>query len=98
MVHLFRRISGERTLPFRSTNGQSPGQRIEGNTWTPSNNNGLTWELSGGVGLCGYCGSRLRTRSPNNSTRKYFYYTCLNESCPFNKHYRKQELERRVGE
>jgi hypothetical protein len=39
-----------------------------------------TWELSGGVGLCGYCGSRLRTRSPNNSTRKYFYYTCLNES------------------
>jgi site-specific DNA recombinase len=73
-------------------------QRIEGNTWTPSNNNGLTWELSGGVGLCGYCGSRLRTRSPNNSTRKYFYYTCLNESCPFNKHYRKQELERRVGE
>ena len=68
------------------------------NTWTLSNNNGLTWELSGGVGLCGYCGSRLRARSPNNSTRKYFYYTCLNESCPFNKHYRKQELERRVGE
>ena len=77
---------------------QRARQRIEGNTWTPSNNNGLTWELSGGVGLCGYCGSRLRTRSPNNSTRKYFYYTCLNESCPFNKHYRKQELERRVGE
>ena len=76
---------------------QRARQRIEGNTWTPSNNNGLTWELSGGVGLCGYCGSRLRTRSPNNSTRKYFYYTCLNESCPFNKHYRKQELERRVG-
>jgi DNA invertase Pin-like site-specific DNA recombinase len=77
---------------------QRARQRIEGNTWTPSNNNGLLWELSGGVGLCGYCGSRLRTRSPNNSTRKYFYYTCLNESCPFNKHYRKQELERRVGE
>ena len=52
---------------------QRARQRIEGNTWTPSNNNGLTWELSGGVGLCGYCGSRLRTRSPNNSTRKYFY-------------------------
>jgi site-specific DNA recombinase len=67
---------------------QRARKRIEGNTWTPSNNNGLTWELSGGVGLCGYCGSRLRTRSPNNSTRKYFYYTCLNESCPFNKHYR----------
>jgi Recombinase len=77
---------------------QRARQRIEGNTWTPSNNNGLTWELSGGVGLCGYCGSRLRTRSPNNSTRKYFYYTCLNESCRFNKHYRKQELECRVGE
>jgi site-specific DNA recombinase len=72
-------------------------QRIEGNTWTPSNNNGLVWELSAGVGLCGECGSRLRTRSPNNSTRTHFYYTCLNDSCPSNKHYRKEELEKRVG-
>ena len=43
------------------------------------------------------CGSRLRTRSPNNTTRKYFYYTCLNDSCPSSKHYRKEELEKRVG-
>ena len=73
-------------------------ERIQGNTWTPSTNNGLTWELSGGVGLCGACGSRLRSRSPNNATRRYFYYTCLNDSCPSRKHYRKEELECRVGQ
>ena len=76
---------------------QRARQNIEGNVFTPSNNHGLTWELSGGVGLCGVCGSRLRTRSPNNATKKYFYYTCLNDSCPSNKHYRKEELEKRVG-
>jgi hypothetical protein len=52
-------------------------RKIEGNTWTPSNNSGLIWELSGGVAVCGECGYRLKTHATSNSAKKkYYYYIC----------------------
>jgi hypothetical protein len=44
-------------------------RRIEGNTWTPSSNSGLVWELSGGVAFCGECGYRLKTHTTSNSAK-----------------------------
>jgi Recombinase len=39
-------------------------ETIEGNTRTPSRNSNRTWELSGGIGVCWHCGSRLKPTSP----------------------------------
>ena len=68
---------------------------VENNTWNVSPNPARTWELSGGIGLCGQCGSRLKTYStPNAYKTKYFYYRCSNSissrdngTCPNTKHY-----------
>ena len=50
---------------------------VENNTWNVSPNPARTWELSGGIGLCGQCGSRLKTYSTSNAYKtKYFYYIC----------------------
>lgn len=81
-------------------------RRIEGNTWTPSSNGGLIWELSGGVAVCGECGYRLKTHATSNSAKKkYYYYICPdrktngeNGTCSNTKHFRKEDLEQRVGE
>jgi DNA invertase Pin-like site-specific DNA recombinase len=71
---------------------------LEGNTWhNTSTHSDLTWELSGGVGLCGECGYRLRTRRHRNSTgKKYSYYTCLRPECPASKYHPKEQLEHTV--
>ena len=75
--------------------------RIEKNTWTPSRNSNRTWELSGGIAVCGHCGSRLKTHITSNAAKtKYFYYVCPkrtsnrdNGTCPNTKHYRAEALE-----
>jgi hypothetical protein len=71
------------------------------NTWTVSRNSARIWELSGGIGVCGQCGSRLKTHSTTNASKtKYFYYLCPkrtsnrdNGTCPNTKHYRAETLE-----
>src|SRR5918992_3205126 len=75
--------------------------RIEKNTWNPSRNSHRTWELCGGIAVCGNCGSRLQTHSTSNPAKtKYFYYVCPkrtsrrdNGTCPNTKHYRAETLE-----
>jgi site-specific DNA recombinase len=75
--------------------------RIDKNTWTPSRNSNRTWELCGGIAVCGHCGSRLQTHSTSNAAKtKYFYYVCSkrtsrrdNGTCPNTKHYRAENLE-----
>ena len=75
--------------------------RIEKNTWNPSRNSNRTWELCGGIAVCGNCGSRLQTHSTSNAAKtKYFYYVCPkrtsrrdNGTCPNTKHYRAETLE-----
>ena len=75
--------------------------RIEMNTWTPSRNSNRTWELSGGIAVCGHCGSRLKTHITSNAAKtKYFCYVCPkrtsnrdNGTCPNTKHYRAEALE-----
>jgi Recombinase zinc beta ribbon domain len=75
--------------------------RIEKNTWTQSRNSNRTWELSGGIGVCGHCGSRLKTHTTSNAAKtKYFYYICPrrtsnrdNGTCTNTKHYRAGALE-----
>jgi site-specific DNA recombinase len=75
--------------------------RIDKNTWTPSRNSNRTWELCGGIAVCGHCGSRLQTHSTSNAAKtKYFYYVCPkrtsrrdNGTCPNTKHYRAENLE-----
>jgi DNA invertase Pin-like site-specific DNA recombinase len=43
----------------------------------PSRNSNRTWELSGGIGVCGHCGSRLKTHTTSNAAKTtYFYYVC----------------------
>jgi hypothetical protein len=74
---------------------------VENNTWNVSPNPARTWELSGGIGLCGQCGSRLKTYSTSNAYKtKYFYYLCSNRissrengTCPNTKHYPAETLE-----
>jgi hypothetical protein len=74
---------------------------VENNTWTVSPNPARTWEISGGIGLCGQCGSRLKPYSTSNSYKtKYFYYLCSNRissrengTCPNTKHYPAETLE-----
>lgn len=81
-------------------------KRIEGNTWTPSRNGDLVWELSGGIAVCAECGHRLKTHTTSNSAKKkYYYYICParktnqdNGACSNTKHYRKEELESLVGQ
>jgi hypothetical protein len=77
-------------------------ERVESNVaWKPSNNDGLTWELSGGVAVCGECGHRLRTCNQSNAKRKrYRYYSCpqAKDKCSHTKLHRKEELEQKVGE
>ncbi len=76
-------------------------ETIEGNTWTPSRNSNRTRELSGGIGVCGHCGSRLKTHTTSNAAKtKYFYYVCPKRTsnrdygtCPNTKHYRAEALE-----
>jgi hypothetical protein len=76
-------------------------ENIKGNAWNPSRNSNRIWELSGGTGLCGYCGSRLKTHTSSNAAKtKYFYYMCPkrtsnrdNGTCPNTKHYRAEVLE-----
>jgi hypothetical protein len=75
--------------------------RIEKNTWTPSRNSNRTWELSGGIAVCGHCSSRLKIHTTSNAAKtKYFYYVCPkrtsnrdNGTCPNTKHYRAEALE-----
>lgn len=74
---------------------------VENNTWNVSPNPARTWELSGGIGLCGQCGSRLKTYSTSNAAKtKYFYYLCSNRissrengTCPNTKHYPAETLK-----
>jgi site-specific DNA recombinase len=74
---------------------------VENNTWNVSPNPARTWELSGGISLCGQCGSRLKTYSTSNAYKtKYFYYLCSNRissrengTCPNTKHYPAETLE-----
>jgi hypothetical protein len=81
-------------------------ESIEGNTLRPSQNSNRTWELSGGIGVCGHCGSRLKTHTTSNAAKtKYFYYICPKRTsnrdygtCPNTKHYRAEELGEQVGE
>ena len=77
-------------------------ERVESNVaWKPSNNDGLTWELSGGVAVCGECDHRLRTCNQSNAKRKrYRYYSCpqAKDKCSHTKLHRKEELEQKVGE
>jgi site-specific DNA recombinase len=77
-------------------------ERVESNvTWKPSNNDGLTWELSSGVAVCGECGHRLRTCNQSNAKRKrYHYYSCpqAKDICSHTKLHRKKELEQEIGE
>ena len=76
-------------------------ENIQGNVRNPSRNSDRTWELSGGIGVCGYCGSRLGTHTSFNAGKtKYFYYVCPkrvsnrdNGTCPNTKHYRAETLE-----
>ena len=61
----------------------------------------FTWELSGGVAVCGDCGHRLRTCNQSNAKRKrYRYYSCpqAKDKCSHTKLHRKEELEQKVGE
>jgi site-specific DNA recombinase len=52
-------------------------ENIQRNVWNPSRNSDRTWELSGGIGVCGHCGSRLGTHTSSNAAKtKYFYYVC----------------------
>jgi hypothetical protein len=75
--------------------------RIYKNSWTPSRNSNRTWELCGGIAVCGNCGSRLQTHATSNAAKtKYFYYVCPkrtsrrdNGTCPNTKHYRAENLE-----
>lgn len=77
-------------------------ERIESNVaWKPSNNGGLTWELSSGTAVCGECGHRLRTRNqPNPKGTRYYYYSCpqAKDVCSHTKLHRKEKLEQKVGE
>jgi Recombinase zinc beta ribbon domain len=58
-------------------------------------------ELSGGIGVCGHCGSRLGTHTSSNAAKiKYFYYVCPkrvsnrdNGTCPNTRHFRAEALE-----
>jgi Recombinase/Recombinase zinc beta ribbon domain len=72
-------------------------ETLKGNTRAVSKNSGRIWELSGGVGVCSECGSRIGAYTTSNATQKrYHYYRCSNREgnvCPNRKNYRAKELE-----
>jgi DNA invertase Pin-like site-specific DNA recombinase len=57
-------------------------ENSKGNAWNPSRNSNRIWELSGGTGLCGYCGSRLKTHTSSTPQRPSTSTTCAPRGRP----------------
>src|SRR5215217_4605619 len=78
------------------------------NNKKPSSAGRRYWELSGGVFLCGGCGSRMLAEtawaSRASAAKKYFYYKCPKyrrgglEACPNKTDYRAEKVEPLVWE
>ena len=77
-------------------------EAIRGNIKAVSKNSDRRWELSGGIGVCSECGSRMVAYTTLNSKKKrYHYYLCSNrqrksDNCSNRKHYRAGDLELQV--
>ena len=53
----------------------------KGNIAKKQKNKGHFFLLLGNV-VCTYCGEEMKSRSGKQHGRTYYYYTCLNDSCP----------------